>query len=83
VVVDVTEPDNLLALAMATQQGGRWELEDDSWATERTVRRLCSKAVQDAWVRLTAAAPHEQRVPMPELGRWCMVAPGAAVRGTR
>jgi hypothetical protein len=37
VVVDVTEPDDLLTLAMATQQGRRRELEDDSWAMERTV----------------------------------------------
>jgi hypothetical protein len=37
-VVDTMEPNNLLTLATATQQGGRRELEDGSWARERTVR---------------------------------------------
>jgi hypothetical protein len=28
--------------------------DDGSWARERTVWRLCSKAVRDTWARLTA-----------------------------
>jgi hypothetical protein len=67
-VVDAMEPDDLLTLATATQQGGRRELEDGSWARERTARRLCSKMAWDAWMRLTTTAPHGRRAPTPELG---------------
>jgi hypothetical protein len=44
-MVDAMEPDDLLTLVTATQQGGRQELEDGSWARERISWRLCSKAV--------------------------------------